>query len=61
MINEAYLPQPDTHDLRLPAWGPYTKKYNGLSHIPDLSKGIRFDLSVFHGYYRRHVNVPNSL
>jgi hypothetical protein len=38
MINEAYLPQPDTHDLRLPAWGPYTKKYNGLSHIPDLSK-----------------------
>lgn len=47
------------HDLNLPAWGPYTKKYIGVSHIPDVEKGIRFDLSVFPGFYRRKVDVPN--
>ncbi|MBW6474329.1 MAG: hypothetical protein K0B14_14480 [Anaerolineaceae bacterium] len=54
------LPQPFSHDLRLPAWGPYSKKYNGISHIPDISKGIRFDLSVFPGYYRNRVIVPHT-
>jgi len=47
------------HDLNLPSWGPYTKKYIGVSHIPDIDKGIRFDLSVFPGFYRRKVDVPN--
>ena len=55
-----YLPQPDSHDLSLPAWGPYTKKYNGIAHIPDVASGLRFDLSVFPGYYRHHVTVPHS-
>ncbi len=49
-----------SHDLNLPAWGPYTKKYIGISHIPDLRAGLRFDLSVFPGYYRRQVLVPNA-
>ncbi|MBN2013337.1 hypothetical protein JW960_28660 [candidate division KSB1 bacterium] len=50
----------DTHDLiSLPAWGPYTKKYIGISHIPDVQQGIRFDLSVFPGFYRRKIDVPN--
>jgi hypothetical protein len=49
----------NTHDLSLPDWGPYTKRYIGISHIPDVKKGIRFDLSVFPGYYRRKVAVPN--
>ncbi len=49
-----------THDLHLPAWGPYTKKYIGASHIPDIAAGLRFDLSVFPGYYRRQVLVPNA-
>ncbi|HOX57069.1 MAG TPA: trehalase family glycosidase [Candidatus Paceibacterota bacterium] len=49
----------DSHDLRLPPWGPYTKIYNGLSHIADLERGLRFDLSVFPGRYRREVMVPN--
>lgn len=48
-----------SHDLRLPDWGPYTKKYIGLSHISDHGRGIRFDLSVFPGFYRRKVEVPN--
>jgi len=46
------------HDLKLPQWGPYTKNYIGVSHIPDVKKGLRFDLSVFPGYYRRKVDVP---
>ncbi len=55
-MNEGY----PAHDLRLPAWGPYTKKYTGISHIPDVRLGLRFDLSVFPGFYRRHVLVPNA-
>ncbi|TKG95428.1 hypothetical protein EYV94_08265 [Puteibacter caeruleilacunae] len=50
-----------SHDLSLPNWGPYTKNYIGISHIPDVKKGIRFDLSVFPGYYRRKVTVPNVM
>ncbi|MBN1582314.1 MAG: hypothetical protein JXA89_16530 [Anaerolineae bacterium] len=76
-----------THDLRLPAWGPYTKTYMGISHIPSAciqlestagrgadqlgsiegqsarqlgnTGGQRFDLSVFPGFYRGKVLVPN--
>jgi hypothetical protein len=49
-----------SHDLEtLPNWGPYTKKYIGTSHISDKEKGLRFDLSIFPGYYRRRVDVPN--
>ena len=48
-----------THDLTLPAWGPYTKKYSGISHIPQAMDGVRFDLAVFPGFYRRRVDVPN--
>ena len=50
----------NTHDLSFPDWGPYTKKYIGLSHIADVQQGIRFDLSVFPGFYRRKVDVPNT-
>ncbi len=48
------------HDLRLPDWGPYTKKYTGTSHIPDIRRGLRFDLAVLPGHYRRSVMVPNE-
>ena len=50
-----------THDLSLPDWGPYSKRFIGISHIPDKESGIRFDLSVFPGFYRRKVFVPNVL
>ena len=50
-----------SHDLRLSNWGPYTKKYMGISHIPDEKAGLRFDLSVFPGLYRRKVDVPNVM
>lgn len=48
------------HDPHLPAWGPYTKRYTGLSHIPDIRKGLRFDIGFLPGYYRRKMLVPNA-
>ena len=52
---------PDTHDLSLPSWGPYTKRYAGISHIPAGEDGLRFDLSVLPGFYRGRTDVPNVL
>jgi hypothetical protein len=49
------------HDLRLPAWGPYTKQYMGISHINDPSRGMRFDLSLMPGFYRRKIDIPSVL
>ena len=43
------------HDLNLPLWGPYNKEYLGASHITDIDNGLRFDLNLFPGYYRRSV------
>jgi hypothetical protein len=50
----------DDHDEDLPAWGPYTNRYIGISHIADARRGLRFDLGVFPGYYRRKVIIPNG-
>ena len=37
-----------THDLpSLPDWGPFSKKYFGVSHIPDVQRGLAFDFSIF--------------
>lgn len=47
-----------SHDLSLPAWGPYTKRYSGISHVPAANDGVRFDLSVFPGMYRRRSMCP---
>lgn len=50
------------HDISsLRAWGPYSKRYAGISHIPDMRKGIRFDFSVMPGYYRNRQLVPHVL
>ena len=48
-----------SHDLSLPAWGPYTKKYIGVSHIPDIDKGIRVDFSFFPGFKNKKTKAPN--
>ncbi|MGG1555859.1 MGH1-like glycoside hydrolase domain-containing protein [Paenibacillus ferrarius] len=52
---------PNDHDLRLPAWGPYTKQYMGISHLSDPSRGLRFDLSLMPGFYRRKIDIPSTL
>ena len=52
----------DSHDITsLHAWGPYSKRYAGISHIPDMRKGMRFDFSVMPGYYRNRQLVPHVL
>ena len=52
----------NSHDIAsLHAWGPYSKRYAGISHIPDMRKGIRFDFSVMPGYYRNRQLVPHVL
>ncbi|MDR6785337.1 neutral trehalase [Pedobacter africanus] len=50
-----------THDMLLSAWGPYSKRYAGISHIPEFKSGIRFDFSVFPGLYRYKPSVPHVL
>ncbi len=59
MVDEPLKPFRNAHSLRLPAWGPYTKRYAGISHVPDERLGLRFDLSVFPGIYRRRADLPN--
>lgn len=51
----------NTHDILLSPWGPYTKRYAGISHISDIKSGMRFDFSVLPGFYRNKLMVPNVL
>jgi hypothetical protein len=50
-----------SHDVYLSPWGPYSKKYAGISHIPDMQKGLKFEFSVMPGLYRFKTVVPNVL
>ncbi len=49
----------NSHDISLSAWGPYSKKYAGVSHIYDMKVGMRFDFSVLPGFYRNKILIPN--
>lgn len=50
----------DTHDLpSLSPWGPYSKKFYGISHIPDISAGLLFDLSIFPSLQGTPTRLPN--
>ena len=52
----------NSHDINsLLSWGPYSKRYAGISHIADIKSGMRFDFSVMPGYYRNKQSVPNVL
>ena len=51
----------ENHDLNLPLWGPYNKDYLGASHVADAERGLRFDLNLFPGYYRRSVMCPRDI
>ena len=61
MLGSAMHELNGTHDLSLPSWGPYSKKYAGISHIPDASSGLRVDMFVCPGFYRSRVLIPNVL
>lgn len=47
--------------VKMPAWGPYSKKYMGLSHIPAnlADMGARFDFTVHPTVWNSSVPVPN--
>ncbi|MBR5772407.1 MAG: hypothetical protein IKY00_04250 [Clostridia bacterium] len=47
--------------MKMPLWGPYSKKYMGISHIiPALSgEGARFDFIVHPTIWNSSVPVPN--
>jgi hypothetical protein len=47
----------NTHDMALPAWGPYSNKYNGISHVPAQNNGIRFDVIVQPSFYLSNRTV----
>lgn len=49
------------YSLNLPEWGPYNKTYLGAAHIADKKKGLRFDLNLFPGYFRRSVMSVRDL
>ena len=49
------------YSLNLPDWGPYNKLYLGAAHIADKKKGLRFDLNLFPGYFRRSVMSVRDL
>lgn len=59
------IPRPllnDSHDIgSLPAWGPYSKQYAGISHLEELDRGMRVDFTVVPGFYRRSYLIPNVL
>ena len=48
------------YDLTLSDWGPYNKFYLGAAHVADKKKGIRFDLNLFPGLYRKSVILPKD-
>ena len=52
--------RPKNHDLSLPDWGPYFKRYAGVSHVANHQLGMRFDCSIFPALYRRRTDVPNA-
>ena len=62
VINQLSNYNLNSHDISsLLDWGPYSKRYAGISHIPDIKKGLRFDFSVMPGYYRNRQLIPNVL
>ena len=48
-------------DPKLPDWGPYSKKYFGISHIADHAGGVRFDCFVMPQLLRRKRELPDAL
>ncbi len=41
--------------MALPSWGPYSDKFNGISHVPSENNGFRFDVLVQPSLYLRNL------
>lgn len=48
------------HDCSLGPWGPYNKRYFGISHLPG-AEGVRVDWIVVPELHRRRFAVPSAL
>lgn len=48
------------HDLRLPDWGPYSRHYAGVVHIPDVERGATAEFAVCVGRFRGRLAIPNQ-
>lgn len=51
-----------TYSKCFPAWGPYGKKYMGISRIADhdFANGVRFDVTVAPAIFGGDIKVPNT-
>ena len=49
-----------THDVGLPAWGPYSGDMAGIVHTADPARGAGFHLSVFPRYYHGKAHLPTE-
>jgi hypothetical protein len=45
----------NSHDMALPSWGPYSDRFNGISHVPAENNGFRFDVLVQPSLYLRNL------
>ncbi|MBQ8954018.1 MAG: hypothetical protein IJ048_07865 [Clostridia bacterium] len=50
-----------SHDIDLPQYGPYNKQYVGFSHIASPERGLRLDIDLLPGFYRRSVMDTRSV
>ena len=48
------------YDLKLPTWGPYNKFYMGAAHVADKEQGLRCDLNLFPGFFRKSIMLPKD-
>ena len=57
----SYEVKPMKYSSAFPKWGPYGKKYMGLSRIADhaFAKGVRFDFTTVPAIFGGDIKVPN--
>jgi len=60
-MSNAYDYLNGTHDLSLPAWGPYANDLFTCSHITDQEKGYRMDFFLVPSLMRRGIFPPDTL
>ena len=62
MTDSYYAALNKSKELTLPDWGPYSKKYFGISHVADRTKGHRMDFFVIPQIYRHNnIGIPDVL
>jgi len=55
------IPEIASHEPLLPQWGPYSKKYFGVSQVADAAEALRFDAFLMPQLLRRKRELPDAL